>query len=112
MFDLPDKEFSEAELETLLGEKIEYVNGLGTAFEGLGILVKNREIKLSLVEENFGGPIVLYWKKIGPSIIELREISGRETYGEFIQWLAERLIEREARQAPVPAYIEFANWEE
>lgn len=112
VFGLPDREFSVKELKEYLGEDIEYIDLLGTAVEGLGILVKNREIKLDLVEEFFGGPIVLYWKRLHSYMKEIRKTSGRESFGEYVQWLAERLMEKEVNKSFVPAHIEFKDWKE
>jgi len=110
LFDLPDKEYSEKELREYLGDDIKYINLLGTSFEGLGILVKNREVSIDLVEEYFGGPISLYWKRRKKEALEIREKTGRETYSEFVQWLAERLEDQEKSQGVVPAQIEFKDW--
>jgi hypothetical protein len=40
----------------------------------------------------------------------LREHYQRETWSEWFQWLAERLMERESKSVPVPAYIAHRDW--
>ena len=40
----------------------------------------------------------------------MREISGRQTYYEWYQWLSELVQRREKTAAPAPAFIEFRDW--
>jgi hypothetical protein len=112
VFNLPERDFSFEELEEHFGDDMEYVNSLAHVIEGLGVLVKNRELSLELVEEYFGGPIVLYWSRLGWYEQEIRERSGRSTYAEFLEWLADRLIEQESESEVIPAFIEYADWKE
>jgi hypothetical protein len=53
----------------------------------------------------FSGPVVLTWRKLEPYLQEIRKERKRETLFEWYQWLAERLMERESKGAPVPAHI-------
>jgi len=36
--------------------------------------------------------------------------TGRETVGEWFQWLAERFAEREGAAPPVPANVQYRDW--
>jgi len=81
-------------------------------FESIGYLVFRHEISIELVDNFFGGAIVLYWKKFKNYFIELRITSKRENYGEWVQWLAGQLEKRNARLKLKPAHIEYDNWRE
>ncbi len=80
-------------------------------WERLGVLVYRREIELDLVDDAFSGPIIQTWKKLGRYIKEFRSQLKRDTAMEWLQWLAERMIERENMSPPVPAYQAFKNWQ-
>jgi hypothetical protein len=108
--DLPDR-LSKQELEKHLGEEVRFISLLMTTWEALGVLIHRREMDLGVVEDFFSGPIILSWKKLRRYVEEMRRVGGRETYYEWFQWLAERLEERESEVAPVPAHLEFRDWQ-
>ena len=83
---------------------------LMTTWESLGILVHRREISLKLVEDFFSGPIALSWLKFQNLVEEMRRELDRDTYFEWFQWLAERVMERESSLPPIPAHIEYRAW--
>jgi hypothetical protein len=89
---------------------VKLVGLLMTTWESLGILTYRREVSLELLDDFFSGPIVLSWEKFETLVREMREESGRETYFEWFQWLAERMAERESDGNPVPAHIEHKGW--
>jgi len=111
MFDMPDG-LSKAELYEYLGDDLDYFLLLLSSLEGLGVLVQQKEISLKTVEDFFSGLILSAWKKIERYVREIRELRERETIYEYIQWLAERIIEKENTESVVPAYVEFADWKE
>lgn len=39
-----------------------------------------------------------------------RQETGRETIGEWFQWLAERFAEREGTARPVPTHLQYRDW--
>ena len=69
-------------------------------------------MSLELVDNFFGGAIILYWKRYKNYFTELRKTSGRENYGEWVQWLAEQLEKRAAKEPLMPAHIEYRDWKE
>ena len=81
-------------------------------FESLGILVYRCEVKLELIDDFFSGPVILFWSKLKNYFLEIRESSNRENYGDWVQWLAERLEEREAKTTLSPAHITYKKWKE
>jgi hypothetical protein len=81
------------------------------AFEGMGAMVHKGEISLTLVKALFSGTIVVAWKKLRRLIEEERKAFERETWGEWMQWLAERIMDVEAREGIVPAHIAHRDWQ-
>jgi hypothetical protein len=83
---------------------------LMSTWESLGILLCRGEVSLDLVDDFFSGPIMLSWQLFQGYVMDVRRRTGRETFYEWFQWLAERMEEREAAQPPIPAYVEYRNW--
>lgn len=111
LVDLPQG-LSRDKLEERLGNRMGLISLLMTTWESLGILVYRRELGLDLVDDFFSGPIVLSWQKLQGFVEETRRVSHRDTYFEWFQWLAERLLERESKRSPVPAHVEHRDWHE
>src|SRR5260370_37157739 len=100
---LPDNVTRE-QIPALLGPDGEdHVYALLTSWEALGILLYRKEVTIDLIDDFFSGPIVVTWRKLSRYISELRRDAQRETYFEWVQWLAERMMEREQWAPPVPA---------
>ena len=55
---------------------------------------------------------MLAWKKFEKYIIGVRELNKRDTYGEWVQWLAEQFEKRESKSPAVPAHIAYRDWVE
>lgn len=107
---LPDNQ-SRAQVEALTGERMDDLYILIASLEGMGVLVRREELSLGLVEDFLSGIIVTSWVKLRRYVEEERQAVGRETWVEWMQWLAERIIEREKAKTAVPAYIEYRDWE-
>ncbi len=82
---------------------------IGT-WERLGILVYRHEIDLALVDDAYSGPILISWQKLQNYVSEFRAQVGRDTGFEWFQWLAERMMEREATTSAIPAYMAHKKW--
>ncbi len=65
-----------------------------------------------VVDDFFSGPILLSWKKLQVWAEQWRRELKRETGSEWFHWLAERMMERERLEPPVPAYIAHRTWRE
>jgi hypothetical protein len=109
MADLPEG-LSKKELEKRIGDNMISIYVMFGTFESLGILIHRREIDIQLVEDFFSGVIVLMGRKFMNYFKEIREISERPTYYEWIQWMYEQIEKRESMLHPIPSYIEFQNW--
>jgi len=111
IFNLP-MGLSKKEIEERVGDRMVSVLVVLGTFESLGILVHRREISLELIDDFFSGGIVLAWKKFEKYIVGVRELNKRETYAEWVQWLAEQFEKRESTTPVVPAHIAFRDWKE
>jgi hypothetical protein len=67
-------------------------------------------LSIDVIDDFFSGPILISWRKLLPYTTDLREQYQRETWSEWFQWLAERMMERESKTPAVPAYIAYRNW--
>ncbi len=77
---------------------------LGHVFESIGVLVYYRILPLHLVDDLMGGYIRQIWRKVRPHTEIKRKELGIVSYGEWMQWLAERMDE-----SPSPGKIEGAH---
>jgi hypothetical protein len=107
--ELPDDLNAKQVREILGPEGEDMVAHLTATWESIGVLVFHHELTLDILDDFFSGPIVLSWKKLRPYVEERRIEYNRETWSEWFQWLAERMIEREKSLAPDPAYKAHAR---
>jgi hypothetical protein len=107
---LPDNVARE-QIPALLGvDGEDHVYALLTSWEALGILLHRKEVTIDLVDDFFSGPIIVSWRKLSRYVEAMRAEAKRDTYFEWVQWLAERMMERESKTPPVPAHIAHGNW--
>lgn len=111
VFHIPDG-LSKQEIVKHVGSRLEDVYYMIQSMEGMGTLVMKREFRLQMVEDFFSGLILISWKKLKRFIEDERTEMGRQTIGEWFQWMAERIQERENKTATIPGYIEYKNWRE
>ena len=111
MIDLP-QDLSKKELEERLGPEMKLVWLLMTTWESLGVLLYRGVVDIRMVDDFFSGPIVMSWLKLEDFVLEARSKDQRDTYFEWFQWLAERMLEREDRTRRVPAHVQYKNWQE
>ena len=109
IFTMPDG-LTKKEIEEHAGEDIHLVWAWMFIWESLGVLVFHGEVSLSLVDDFFSAPILIGWRKLRPHILEEREAMNRETIGEWFEWLADRMAERESDTPPIPAHIAHRSW--
>jgi hypothetical protein len=103
--ELPENASGKQIQETLGPDGEDIVAHLTGTWESIGILVFHNELTLDVVDDFFSGPIVLSWNKLRPYVELLRQQYARDTWSEWFQWLAERMMERESKLPVVPAYI-------
>lgn len=109
VYELPE-DLSKAQIEKRLGARLTWVLVLLGTFESLGILVYRRDIDIRLVEDFFGGILIMSGRKLKRYIEDMRRRSGRDTYYEWAQWLSEQVKRRERTEPAAPAHVEFRDW--
>lgn len=109
VFQLPPG-LSGEETEEALGDHMDLIYSLVTTWESIAILTFRNAVGLDLVDDFFSGPILVSWEKLEPLVHRMRAQTGRETISEWFQWLAERMIEREAVLPPEPAHVAHRDW--
>jgi len=108
--ELPDSASAE-EIRKILGtEGEDLLVHLTATWETIGVLLFHGEFSIDVVDDFFSGPILISWHELLPYTTDLRQRHQRETWSEWFQWLAERMIERESKTPAVPAYIAHRDW--
>ena len=77
-------------------------------FETMGLLVHRGIASFEIVQQLTGGLLLMMWRKVGTWIAETREVESNPRFGEWVQWLAERVEERESDLEP--AHLAYADW--
>jgi hypothetical protein len=80
---------------------------VGMTFETMGLLVQKNIASLNIVQELAGGLLLMLWRKIEFQIKETRTEQNNPRFGEWVQWLVERIEEREGDIQP--AFIAYAD---
>ena len=108
--ELPDNATAD-EIRSVLGvEGEDLLVHITATWETIGVLLFHGELTIDVIDDFFSGPILLSWRKLLPYTTDIRKKYGRDTWSEWFQWLAERMMERESKAAAVPAYIAHRNW--
>jgi len=107
---LPDNATQEQITELLGRDGENHVYRLLTTWEALAILLFRKQVTIELVDDFFSGPIVVSWRKLSRYVDAKRKEADRGTYFEWVQWLAERMMDRERATPPVPAHIAHRGW--
>lgn len=81
---------------------------IGMSFETMGLLVHENIADFRVVQQLTGGLLLMVWRKIHVWAEETRVEYSNPRFGEWVQWLAERIEEREAEM--VPAYRAHREW--
>ena len=81
---------------------------VGMAFETMGLLVYKRVASFEIVQELAGGLLLMMWRKLEVWIKATRVQHHNPRFGEWVQWLAERVQERESEIRP--AFDVHADW--
>ena len=104
---LPDGIQPEAVRER--GDEVEEAMQIvGMSFETMGLLVYREIASFEIVQELAGGLLLMMWRKLDAWIHAVRVEQGNPRFGEWVQWLAERVAECEPDM--VPAHEAHAGW--
>jgi hypothetical protein len=110
VIELPGDATAETIREILGQEGEDLVVHVTATWETIGLLLFHGELTIDIIDDFFSGPILISWRKLLPYTLYLREHYQRDTWSEWFQWLAERMMERESKSPPVPAYIAHREW--
>ncbi len=84
------------------------INCVLMTFEVMGVMVHNRMVPLDDVDQIIGGFLRESWRRLESYIYWRRERLGTRRWGEWYQWLAERLAVENRRGTG--AYVAFKQW--
>ena len=72
-------------------------SSIGQFFEGLGVILKQGLIDIDIVGELMSRFVLLYWEKIRPIIMEMRERMNNPEVLLYAEYLYDELLKREER---------------
>jgi hypothetical protein len=78
-------------------------------YESIGVLVYHRILPLHLVDDLMGGYVRQSWRKLSPAVLSRREELG-VYFGEWMQWLAERMDEYPSPGKNSGAHVTHRDW--
>jgi hypothetical protein len=110
VIELPDNASADEIRETLGPDGEDLIVHLTATWETIGVLLFHGEFTIDIIDDFFSGPILISWRKLLPYTLDLRRRHQRETWSEWFQWLAERMMEREEKLPPIPAHIAHRDW--
>jgi hypothetical protein len=82
---------------------------IGMSFETMGLLVFRNMASFTMIQDLTGGLVLMMWRKIRVWTEDVRREQGAPRFGEWVQWLAERLEQLEGEK--VPAYVAHRGWD-
>ncbi|HEY1960750.1 MAG TPA: hypothetical protein VGH28_34295 [Polyangiaceae bacterium] len=99
------------EASKLLGDRevLASFYAVSHVFESLGVLVYHRLLPLHLVDHLCGGYVRASWKRVRPIVLAQRENVG-PMFGEWYEWLANRIDQFPAPGKDVGAPVAFKDW--
>ena len=80
------------------------------AMEGLGVLSFERHVDIRDVDQVYGGPIIVTFRKLRRHIDQVRAATGRESMHEWFQWLAEHVEQLEHDEGRPAAHVRERDW--
>jgi len=97
------------ELQQLDEKSLDAMMLLSLTFESVGIMVHRRIVDIEIVWELMGGVVIAAWERLQPWAIQQRELSGREKFDEWVEWLDAALVDYEKTFTPDPAFRSRLN---
>jgi hypothetical protein len=98
------------ELEQLDDESRQAMMLLSLTFESVGIMVYRRIVDIDIVWDLMGGVVLTTWERLRPWAMLQRELSGREKFDEWIEWLDGELVRYEETHRSEPAFRANKKW--
>ena len=108
----PDDLKTFAELEEYHGEDYPKVFTVLLTWESIAITLHDGHFDFETVRKQFSLSMITAWQKNRRIIENFREERGNDQAFEWLQWIAERMMEYYERQDDVvPAQIAFKDWQ-
>lgn len=98
------------ELKILDDDIVDSMMLLSLTFESVGIMVHRRIVDVDIVWELMGGVVLTAWERLRPWAMRQRELSGRQKFDEWTQWLDAMLVEYGETHQPDPAFHSHKDW--
>ena len=95
------------DMEAVDSEYEEAAQIVGMMFETMGLMVFKDVASFRLIQELTGGLLLMMWRKLETWVKTTRTDQGNPRFGEWLQWLAERIEEQEAGM--IPAYDAYSH---
>ena len=108
---LPDAA-SASDVEAAGPEVQRAVIEFGIRLETVGYMVFRRNVELQTVDDLIGGVTLTFWSRGRGWMQRERERTGTPKYGEWCEWLVNRVAERREKFGHDPAYLRYADWHE
>lgn len=83
---------------------------VSTTIEAIGVMVHQRMLDIETARSLMGGFVIGAWQRLACWIRQRRDALDRQDFGEWFQWLAERLTELTDRDQRQPAYLRERAW--
>jgi hypothetical protein len=90
-------------------ERVRAAEAVNYVMESWGIGVFERVIDLHTLDRACGGIVRACWRKLAPYVVSRRKQYG-DNWGEWFQWLVERMAEDPAPGKALGAHVAFRNW--
>jgi hypothetical protein len=84
----------------------------GLRLEVMGYMVFRGLVDVTTANDLAGGTILGYWARVQQWVQANRERTGHDEFLEWCEWLANQITRRRTRRPYVPAYREYAEWNE
>ena len=110
IFRQPDSLESIEEMEAFHGEDWPKVFTVLTTWESIGVLMHEGHLDWRIVHKLYSGSIIRSWEKTEKIIYTIREATGIESAFEWVQWIAERMIEFNNEHVDEPAQYAYKDW--
>jgi hypothetical protein len=109
VFNSPE-DLSAKDFEEYHGESMKDVLTLMTTWESIGAMIFREELDWDLMYDYFAGAVVITFQKTKRMIQEWRDENDRQSYFEWMEWLADKVTDFESGTPPTPAHILYKDW--
>jgi hypothetical protein len=89
---------------------VEAIEQAGIVIETLAVMVHRGIVDITVVDDVFGGFARMLWEKTRAYCEERRTEGNMPGFGEWVQWLAERLAELGRPEKRLGAHVAYRDW--